>query len=90
MLRGMAVGGVIAALVGNFAADVLQKLRFNVIEVIHQHRTAHHFICLSAVTTQMPGNKSALVLDIITLTFRQFRIFLCRFRSINRTAQAVT
>lgn len=79
MLRGVAVGGVIAALVGNFAANVLQKLCFNVVKVIYQHGTAHHFICLSAVITQMSGNKAALVLDIITLTFGQFRIFFCRF-----------
>ena len=82
--RGMAVGGIDASLVMDIAVNPCKELCQNAVQVIYQHGSAHHLVCLSAVITKMPCNKTAFVLDIVPLSLRQLRIFLCCFRCADR------
>ncbi len=82
--RGMAVGGVDASLVMDISMNPCKELCPDAIKVIYQHGAAHHLVCLSAVVTKMPCNKTAFILDIVPLSFWQLRIFLCRLRGADR------
>ena len=66
----MAVRSIKAALVSDLICDIVKKLSVNAVQVIHQHGTTRHLICLSAVIFQVSGNETTLVLNVITLFFR--------------------
>ena len=59
----MAVGGIDVSLVMDISMNPCKELCQDAVQVIYQHGSAHHLVCLSAVITKMPCNKTAFILE---------------------------
>lgn len=84
----MLMGCVQEALILLLLADFRKFFRCALVNVVHNHTTANHLVCLSGPISGYSGHKTTHILDVGLLLTRHLQIFGLGFRCTDGVCKA--